>query len=258
MEKKNNGGLIVAVVILTVLFLASAGYIVYDKFIKEDNTNNQSTNNNSNNVLVNDKLSNRKFILTKDGKEYLSFDNKGNYEYMAQRNSAGENPEKTTGTYKIEDNKAILSNDSKKIYIEDSYLLIEGLISDSETVYHVFVDSNNYDQFIKNVSMNITTYLTKIVNEDKSNSELKKVLDKIEVGEIKYCYSHDINSKDIDCSVDYNVYLKNYDKNKASEYMGYFAGFAPEFNDKYVERWSFFALKYNNGKYEVKNTYTGY
>ena len=55
MENKNNTGLVVLVTILSLLVLGLGGYLVYDKFLDKNNTENNQTNDNN----VGDNITNR-------------------------------------------------------------------------------------------------------------------------------------------------------------------------------------------------------
>lgn len=251
MQKKTGVGTVVIFIIVFILICTGTGYVIYQGV-----TNKNGGNGNQNNgEVVTDELTGRKFILNKDNNSYLGFE--GNKKYIKYSESTETGIAKIKGQYKLENNLVTLSNDVRKIYLKGMFLLVQIINESSDTKYELYVDSTKYDQFIKNVSSDIPTFLTNEIN--MSDSELKNVLEKVEIQKVGNCWvdKSDLNSDKINCSLIYNVYLKDYDKNKASEYEKYFAGSAPEFKENYVERYFSIALEGNNGKYKPIATFTG-
>jgi len=192
----------------------------------------------------------KKFV-TMNTDSYISFPSKGNFTKYSVKNDGSHSTD--SGKYTVNNKRITLDTLKKDAYYREDYILLkDGLYH--EDIYTMYYESTKNDDFIKKLNGVLPDY---IKNSVENSENLKKLLEKIEVDNIDYCYKGISDDVEFSCSVDYRVYLKNYDSKNEDEYEDLFAGSSPTFKKDYVLRSSFFSFKPSGEEYKVTGSGTG-
>lgn len=254
MESKK---IIIVISIVFVIILVGVAYFIGTNRSETDipeppvsDTDKDSDEQSSTKPSKKDIVQGKKFV-TMDTDSYISFPSKGTFTKYSVKNDGSHSTD--SGKYKINNKRVTLDTLKKDAYYREDYILLkDGLYHDD--IYTMYYESTKNEDFVKSLSDVLLDY---IKNSVEDNEDLKKVLDKIEVDTIKYCYKGTPDEDEFSCSVDYRVYLKNYDYKNEDEYEDLFAGSSPTFKKDYVLRWSSFSFKPSGEEYKVTGSGTG-
>lgn len=192
-----------------------------------------------------------KKYVTMDTNSYIEFPLKGVFNKFSTKPDGSHTTD--SGKYTVNNKRVTLDKLKTDAYHRGDYILIkDGLFG--EKMYTMYYESTKNADFIKKLSEVLPDYIEKSVEK---GDDLEKLMTKIEVADIEYCYQGDPDASEFSCSVNYKVFLKDYDMKKEDEYDTLFAGSNPTYKKDHVLRWSYFMIKPNGDTYKVIGAGTG-
>ncbi len=204
--------------------------------------------------LISDRNANtvygKKFV-TANGENYIEFSSKDAFTKYTTKADGTETED--SGKYSVDGDKITLDESKMETVYKDNYILVKDELLDLN-YYTMYYDSKKSEEFVNSLSDILPTYIRDSVETEDG---LKDVLTETEVDRINYCFKTGLDEDQFSCSVDYRVYLKDYDYTKGDEYDELFAGSSPIYEKEYVLRWSFFSFKPEDNGYVIVGAGTG-
>lgn len=255
MENNKNKMLIIAVAVIFVLTTIGVTYFIRTRNFDSPNPDIGTIPDEEKDQTTTTKLSKKDIVqgkkfVTMNTDSYIDFPSKGVFNKYSAKPDGSHTTD--SGKYSVNNKRITLDKLKTDAYYKEDYILLkDGLYN--EDIYTMYYESSKNADFVKKLGALLPEYIEKSV---ENTDELKELILKIEVDEIDYCFKVSKDESEFSCSVNYRVYLKDYDSKKENEYDGLFAGSSPTYKKDYVLRWSFFNFK-ENDNYKVTASFTG-
>lgn len=254
MEKNNSLPLLMIAMTIVVVGIATYFIASTKKEISKDSI--ESTQESSKDSEPTTKPSKKNIVegkkyVTANNESYIMFSNKDTYVKYYVKSSGSHTTE--NGKYSVNNKRITLNKIKKDAYYNEDYILLNDGLIDENLYTMYYIDSKN-DAFIMKLSKVLPDY---IKEEVETASGLKSILKKIELESVDYCFKYTSSENEFSCSINYKIFVENYDPKKESEYDNFFAGSGPTYKKDYISRWSFFTFKPYKEDFTVTKNFTG-